>query len=457
MDFPGMGLASYLLSDAFTDALPAVLVGLFAIGISLSFWIADRESPSTRAFALFLALIGFTFASTPIRGPGIESQPGIWDRLTGVLEATTLAAACEWLLRVARTISPRDRGARRSVVLLRAAQAFAMLYGLEALLFLDERRRYSRGGWGWDVLLDPTFLLVFGPILIGFVLAVAGAIVVGRSDIDGAERVRLRAAGFAAPFLFSGLPMRPPLEYVTTAIGELIFLGGAIRYHVIQGQRGQFLGRFLSPQVARLVRERGLAAALEHRRSEISVVAFDLRGFTAFAETSSPEAVMGLVQDYYAFIGETVTHAGATIKDFAGDGILCLVGAPLPEAPHAGRALALGRAGVEGVTRLLAEGGHTGLSIGAGIASGPVTTGAVGGETRLEYAAVGPAVNLAARLCEHAGAGEILADAATIERASPEDARGFHPNGPLPLKGIARPVMSFRRALGAETRASQLA
>jgi len=120
----------------------------------------------------------------------------------------------------------------------------------------------------------------------------------------------------------------------------------------------------------------------------------------------------------------SVTAAGATIKDFAGDGILCLIGAPLPESAHAERALALGR---------------------------------VGGETRLEYAAVGPAVNLAARLCEHAVAGEILADAATIERAGPEDAVGFHPNGTLHLKGIARPVTTFRHALGAEPRASLLA
>jgi class 3 adenylate cyclase len=153
----------------------------------------------------------------------------------------------------------------------------------------------------------------------------------------------------------------------------------------------------------------------------------------------------------------SVTAAGATIKDFAGDGILCLIGAPLPESAHAERALALGRAGVEGVTRLLAERGDTQLGIGAGIASGPVTTGAIGGETRLEYAAVGPAVNLAARLCEHAVAGEILADAATIERAGPEDAVGFHPNGTLHLKGIARPVTTFRHALGAEPRASLLA
>jgi class 3 adenylate cyclase len=211
----------------------------------------------------------------------------------------------------------------------------------------------------------------------------------------------------------------------------------------MQGQRGQFLGRFLSPQVARLVRERGLAAAFERRRGEISVVAFDLRGFTAFAEAAPADEVMEVVQRYYALVGDVVTRFGGTIKDFAGDGILCLVGAPLAEPDHARCAVALARAAVDETTLLLASRGAA-LGIGAGIATGAVTTGAVGGEARLEYAAVGPAVNLAARLCDQAAAGEIVSDATTIDRAGDAGAYGFAPSGELRLKGIARPVLAYR-------------
>jgi len=421
-----------------------VLVGLFAGGIGLSFLLADRQSPSSRAFALALGLLALMFASAPVRGPGLFLAPEVWERLTGLLEAAILLASCEWLYRVSRTMAPADPRSGRSARLLRSAQIFAVAYGLTAVLFVAARRRYSQGGWGPEVLLEPLFFLVLGPSLISFVLAVAGAVLVARSEIDVAERLRLRAAGLAVPFLFSGLPMQPPWEYLTTAIGEIIFLAGSVQYYVLQGKRGQFLARFLSPQVAQLVRERGLAAALERRRAEISVVAFDLRGFTAFAEKASPDAVMEVIQDYYAAIGEEVTRSSATIKDFAGDGILCLVGAPLPQSDHARRALALALAARERVSGLLTRRSGASLGLGVGVASGPVTIGAVGGEARLEYAAVGPAVNLAARLCEQASAGEVVADAATIAEAGAGAAADFEPGGSLSLKGVTLPVAVYR-------------
>src|SRR2546422_171021 len=81
--------------------------------------------------------------------------------------------------------------------------------------------------------------------------------------IAAVERVRLIALCVATPLLASGLFVPLSVEPFTTVAGELIFLGGAVRYHVLQGQRGQFLARFLSPQVARLVRSRGLNTTMQ--------------------------------------------------------------------------------------------------------------------------------------------------------------------------------------------------
>ena len=67
---------------------------------------------------------------------------------------------------------------------------------------------------------------------------------------------------------------------LTTAlitVGLLIFLYGAVQYHVIQGRRAQFMSRFLSPQVAELVHQRGLRAATQENTLELSVVCCDLR------------------------------------------------------------------------------------------------------------------------------------------------------------------------------------
>src|SRR3546814_10238298 len=79
---------------------------------------------------------------------------------------------------------------------------------------------------------------------------------------------------------------------VSVIIGEIIFFIGSTHYHVLQGQRGQFMSRFLSPQVARLVAEQGLARAMQEDHREITIVCCDLRGFTPYAAARSSSQVL---------------------------------------------------------------------------------------------------------------------------------------------------------------------
>ncbi|MGR8918581.1 MAG: adenylate/guanylate cyclase domain-containing protein, partial [Gammaproteobacteria bacterium] len=85
---------------------------------------------------------------------------------------------------------------------------------------------------------------------------------------------------------------------------------------------------------------------------------------------------------------------------------------------------------------------------GIGVASGPVTVGIIGGKGRLEYAAVGSAVNLASRLCEQAGDGEILVAEGTVAGLDAGSTR-FERRLPLALKGFPEPVANV--ALGTAT------
>jgi class 3 adenylate cyclase len=150
------------------------------------------------------------------------------------------------------------------------------------------------------------------------------------------------------------------------------------------------------------------------------VVVSDLRGFTAYAQAHPSSRVIQVLRDYYDAVGKVVADYGGTIKDFAGDGILILVGAPLPAADHAAIGLRIAhrvRAASREVTDRWSNGPHR-LGIGIGVASGFVTVGVIGSASRLEYTAVGPAVNLASRLCEHALDGEILVDERTRELAA---------------------------------------
>src|SRR5918995_1039086 len=71
------------------------------------------------------------------------------------------------------------------------------------------------------------------------------------------------------------------------------------------------LKRFLAPQVAELLLSSGDEHLLDSHRREITVVFCDLRGFTAFAETSEPEEVMAILRQYHEALGDLIQrHEG---------------------------------------------------------------------------------------------------------------------------------------------------
>jgi len=210
-------------------------------------------------------------------------------------------------------------------------------------------------------------------------------------------------------------------------------------------EANRFLSRFLSPQVARVANELGMTRVLQKSRSQLTAIECDLRGFTAFSESVAPEEVVDLLERYYAVIGEAVTEFGGTIKDYSGDGVLVLVGAPVPYPDHARRAVNIAFRIRERVTAILASWQTMGLElkVGVGLASGYATVGAIGGAERLEYVAVGPPVNLASRLCERA-ANSILVDQRAVNLIGSDDRSfRFEQLESANLKGFSRPVKVF--------------
>lgn len=426
------------------DPSANLIVALVAIGMGLSFLAADPESPTSRSLALSLGLFGATVVTYVVEDLGTFSPgPRLWPRLHAVTEAGALAAGFEWILRVGRTKETSDPHIQMGEGLLRVAQALAAVHALLGIAFPVLRAELIEPGWQPAVLSRPEFYLFVAPFHVSWALATVRVVQLGRSRLELPEKVRLLAFCAAAPFFASLLVLPSKYGPFVTVAGELIFLAGAVRYHVLQGQRGHFLARFLSPQVARLVHERGLSSAIQQKRVQLSVVACDLRGFTAFAETAAPEEVIQFLREYYQEIGSVVTEHGGTIKDFAGDGILILVGAPIAYPDHARRAVAMalgirkrGQVVLERWRRLGLE-----LGLGVGVASGFVTVGAIDGAGQLEYAAIGPAVNLAARLCDRAAAGEVMVDQRTVGLVGESaGAWRFDSLEEIELKGFSRPV-----------------
>src|SRR5206468_4711429 len=164
----------------------------------------------------------------------------------------------------------------------------------------------SRSG----AVFRPPFYLFAVPLGLAFAFAGMAIVQLLRTEPDPSEGLRLNAIALATPFLLTGFFVPSSWRPVTTGIGEVVFLAGAVRYHVLQGQRGQFLARFLSPQVARLVRSRGLNTTMQQSRVQLSVVACDLRGFTSFTESNAPEDPLQVLNEYYVAIGAAVTQFG---------------------------------------------------------------------------------------------------------------------------------------------------
>ncbi len=422
--------------------IPQVLVSLVALGMALAFISADRESPTSRALAATLALIGISIFLNGGNHAFVSAHPTLGGWLA-IPESAAIIGVLEWLLRVRRTIPAGALDTRGGDHMLRLGQLSAVLYSVFAIAAPELRiRDFQFAAGSADSLSRSGFWLFAGPILFSGLTGLISILLLLRRQPDRPERVRVVAVAVSMPLFMSSFVLTEPAAPIALLVGEMIMLIGATQYHVLQGQRGQFMSRFLSTQVADLVRRRGMKQAMEQNFLEISVVVCDLRGFTAYAQAHPSSRVIEVLRDYYDAVGVVVAEFGGTIKDYAGDGILILVGAPLPLADHA--AIGLGIAhrvrevGAE-VTRRWSSAEHR-LGIGVGVASGFVTVGIIGGATRLEYTAVGPAVNLASRLCEQAVDREILIDGRTQELA--RDA-GLESRAPLIVKGYAEPVSLY--------------
>ncbi len=208
-------------------------------------------------------------------------------------------------------------------------------------------------------------------------------------------------------------------------------------------QRMNRLRRFLSPQVAELLINAGDDSVLGSHRREIVVVFCDLRGFTAFAESSEPEEVMGVLGEYHAALGELIFRYEGTLERFTGDGLMVFFNDPIPLDKPAQRAVEMALAMRDRVATLV-EGwrrlGHD-LGFGVGIAQGFATLGRIGYEGRFDYAAIGTVTNLAARLCGEADAGQVLISQRVFSAV--ENVAVGESVGALELRGFSRPIRAF--------------
>jgi class 3 adenylate cyclase len=246
--------------------------------------------------------------------------------------------------------------------------------------------------------------------------------------------------------------------------GRFNEMAGELAISKQKSERIDRLKRFLAPQVAELAENSD--GLLDGRRREVVTVFADLRGFTAFSAHAEPDIIIAALREYYEAVGTVITRHEATLIQFAGDGVMILFNAPVACADPANRAVRLAidlQAAVQSLAKRWSDKGYA-MGFGVGIAMGPATVGTIGYEGRLDYTAVGRAVNLASRLCDLAGDAQILIDSVVAEqvggtfavaRLGERAIKGY--NRPIKVFAIANGDTSPRRPTSASTWQRQLA
>jgi len=221
------------------------------------------------------------------------------------------------------------------------------------------------------------------------------------------------------------------------------YLDNMVEAKVAELENVNRLRRFFSPQIVEAIVSEDAEEILREHRGVITVVFLDLRKFTPFAETHSPQEVIRLVRDFHKTVGPTIFRYGGTLERFTGDGMMVFLGDPKPMPDHAYQAvrMALHLQYMSGTKQ--AEWAATGyeFGIGIGIATGEAIMGSIGFESRLDYAAIGTVTNLASRLCSRAAVGEILVAEDTHGRIA--DRVRSTDCGNMRFKGFSKPCPVF--------------
>jgi len=195
--------------------------------------------------------------------------------------------------------------------------------------------------------------------------------------------------------------------------------------------------------VQRLIADRGDTGA---ERKVVTALFSDLVGYTAMSERLEPAALARVLNGYFQRMSDTIHEHRGHVSTFVGDGILAFFGALQPnpwQCNDAVRAALAMRAAIRDYNEELAKEGLPPLAVGIGIHRGPGLAGLVGSRERMEYAFVGPTVNLAARVqaLTRIHQVDILVTEALREHLDPRFVLA-----PMPaesVKGIAEPVVTY--------------
>jgi adenylate cyclase len=147
------------------------------------------------------------------------------------------------------------------------------------------------------------------------------------------------------------------------------------------------------------------------KTTRVTVLFADLRGYTALAERLAPANILPLLNEFFGVLAGAIVSHGGQVFHMAGDGMMAGFGVSDPDRDGAREAMGAGRAILDNFGEVAARWRRElaiETGVGVGLHLGEVALGSLGPPGRKRTTLVGDTVNVAARLCSRARAGELL-------------------------------------------------
>jgi len=186
------------------------------------------------------------------------------------------------------------------------------------------------------------------------------------------------------------------------------------------------------------------AGRVAGERRYVTVLFADMVDFTCLASRLDPEEVFSLVNACFRRLVSHVFKYEGTLDKFIGDGLMALFGALIAHEDDPDRAVRTAldmQAEMKVISREMQPRLGVPLEIRIGLSSGEAIAGSIGVDEQLSYTVIGETVNLACRLQELAGPGDIVVSESVYQQT--EHLFEYQPLGDFNVKGIVTPVPVF--------------
>ena len=202
--------------------------------------------------------------------------------------------------------------------------------------------------------------------------------------------------------------------------------------------------RYVSKQVVDELLEDDAKLNLGGEQRNVTILFTDIRGFTSMSENMEPERVVSTLNEYFSDMIDIVFKHNGTLDKIIGDELMVLYGAPISGKNDTQRAVETAidmQLRIKQMNRERKKRKELPILVGAGINNGLVVSGNIGSRDLMDYTVIGDTVNVASRLCAHAGPGEIFVSESVYKKT--KNKLLYSKLDPINVKGKKNKVPAF--------------